>query len=218
MIAFRNRRFLPTVTFFLAGALLLLPVADLVPALAAKAQDKCESELAEAENKYQLGELDAAIELVNQCLKKTGLTLEESEKAYKLLGKAYHAKGLLEEARQNLRKLLELIPNWRPNPEVDPPSFQRLAEEVIREMEERKTAPPAVEEQPTPKPEPERAGPPPSKKGGKGVLFVVGGVGLLGVALALGIIIDDGNGNGNGNGTTTTPTKLADPPPLPPVP
>jgi len=123
---------------FLVLALLITPVFDIVSPLIAWSQDKCETELAEAENKYQLGELDEVIELVNRCLDKGDVNVEELEKAYKLLGKTYHAKGLLEQAKEHLKTLLKMIPNWRPNPDLDTPSFQRLAEEVITEMEQKK--------------------------------------------------------------------------------
>jgi len=98
-------------------------------------EQTCEELLAEAENKYFEGLLDQTIELVNVCLNQQDSTVEQREKGYKLLGKAYHAKGLLEQAKDNIRKLVELIPNWQPNPNIDTPSFARMAEEVIAEME-----------------------------------------------------------------------------------
>jgi len=107
---------------------------------AAHAQEKCKYELTEAEKKYQDGFFDEAITLLLACVNKSGLAVDESERAYKLLAKAYHANQLLNEAKEALKKLLALAPNWKPNPVTDPPPFQRLAEEVIKEIEQQKLA------------------------------------------------------------------------------
>ncbi len=119
----------------LVPATALIPILDLVAPLTAQPQDKCGDILKQAENKYEEGLLDETIALVNRCLDQKGLGLEESENAYKLLGKAYYAKGLLTQSKENLKKLLELVPNWKPNRDLETPSFVQLAEEVIKEME-----------------------------------------------------------------------------------
>ncbi|MGH7597539.1 MAG: hypothetical protein ACREOI_14390 [bacterium] len=99
------------------------------------AQSPCEKDLAEAEAQYQLGRLEEAIASVNRCLSKGEIGMAERERCYLLLGKANHAKSLLDSARTYLRKLLELIPSWRPDPENDSPSFRQLAAEVIQKFE-----------------------------------------------------------------------------------
>lgn len=202
-----------TLVGFLIIALLITPIFDIVSALAARSQDKCQTELAEAESKYQLGQLDEAIKLVNRCFEKDELSIKESEKAYKLLGKAYHAKGFLEQAKENLRELLQLLPNWRPNPDLDTPSFQRLAEEVIREMEQEKPTEPAIEEpqrkeavEPVQQPE-EAVGPQeepvtepveqPQKRRSKTALWIgIGGVIVGGVVAGVAL---SGNGKTKGS-------------------
>ncbi len=192
---------------FLVLALLIIPVLDIVSALIASPQDKCAIELEQAENKYQLGELDEVIELVNRCLVKGDVNVEEMEKAYKLLGKAYHAKGLLKQAKENLRKLLKLIPNWRPSPDMDTPSFQRLAEEVISEMEQKKPTEPAIEEpqreevveteQPKQEPVVETTQRP-QKGGSRAKLWMaIGGTVLVGTVAA--IALSGGGENGKGS-------------------
>jgi hypothetical protein len=125
-------------------------------ALPALAQDKCKTDLQEAQKKYDEGQLDEAIALLNGCLRRGNLTTVESEKIYTLLAKANHAKELLDRARENLKQLLTLVPSWRPNPEVDPPAFQKFAETVIKEVK------------------------PTEKSGGKKWLFIGGGAAAAG--------------------------------------
>lgn len=184
---------------------LSLSLTDAISAVVVQQQDTCEELLAEAETKYFEGLLDETIELVNVCLNQDEITLEQREKGYKLLGKAYHAKGLLEQAKDNIRKLLELIPNWQPNPNVDTPSFQRLAEEVIAEIErQEEQAEREQAEQPA-----EQTEPPPSeseKGGSKALLFIAGGGAIAAGALVFALT---GGGGGGAN------NQLPDPPPLP---
>jgi tetratricopeptide (TPR) repeat protein len=99
------------------------------------AQSPCEKELAAAESHYQFGRFEEAIASVNRCLSKGEIGTVERERCYLLLGKIHHAQSLLDSAKTYLRKLLELLPSWRPDPENDSPSFQQLAAEVIREFE-----------------------------------------------------------------------------------
>ncbi|HEX9652801.1 MAG TPA: hypothetical protein VGA99_03745 [bacterium] len=200
---------------FLIAALILAPILDTIETVWAMAQDKCGDILKEAEGKYQEGLLDETISLVNRCLDQKGLSLEESEDAYKLLGKAYHAKGLLSQSKDNLRKLLELIPNWRPNPDLETPSFVRLAEEVIKEMEQQEPQPPVS--QPTkpeePKPEEPKSREPaqPRKKGGGKKWLFIGGGGAVVAGLVFALA-------GGGGGGGAVGERLPDPPVLPPNP
>jgi tetratricopeptide (TPR) repeat protein len=192
-------------------ALILTPVLDVISGAAAY-QDKCGELLKEAETKYREGLLDETIALVNRCLDEKGLSLEESEDAYKLLGKAYHAKGLLTQSKENLRKLLELIPNWQPNPDLETPSFIRLAEEVIKEMEQQKPQPAPVKP-PQEEPKKEETKPvaaQPKKKSSKTWLFVAGG-GLVAGGLVLALA-------GGGGGGAAGGQQLPSPPVLPPNP
>ena len=204
----------------------LVPIIDVVALLAALPQDKCGELLKEAEGKYQEGLLDETISVVNRCLDQKGLSLEESEDAYKLLGKAYHAKGLLVQSKENLRKLLELIPNWRPDKDLETPSFVNLAEEVIKEIEEQKKQEPPVQppKQEEPKKEEVKKEEPkieepkqvepvttqPKRKGSKTWLFLAGG-GLVAGGLAFALA-----GGGGGGGATSQ--QLPAPPALPPNP
>ena len=165
--------------------------------------------------------LTEAIALVNGCLNEADVSAEDSERAYKLLGKAFHAKGLLEQAKENLKKLLQLIPNWQPDPDIDTPSFQRLAEQVIRELQQQQ-AQPQLQKEPPPQQEqsPTQAEPAPAQPaktgGSKAFLFIGGGGALVAgliIALAGGGGGDGGDGGGNGPPAIV---PLADPPALPP--
>jgi hypothetical protein len=166
------------------------------------AQSPCEKELADAETKYQLGNLDEAIIIVNGCLEKSDIGDLERERGYLLLGKAHHAKSLLDSARTYLRKLLVLIPSWRPDPENDSPSFQQLAEEVINVFEKERLAQAQQARQQT-KPEAEEPAITPSRRNKKW-LWIGGGALAAGAAAFL---IFQGEEN--------PPARLPDPPVLP---
>lgn len=157
-------------------SLLLAALLNLLAFTELLAQEQCAKELADAEEKFQRGRLNETIALATGCLEKRDLALAESERAYKLLGKAYYAKGLLNNAKENLRKLLELIPDWRPDPEIDNPSFRKLAEEVIKEVEQEKLAQQQPIRQEQPPDSQHVVQPPPTKKGGgKKWLWLGGG-------------------------------------------
>jgi tetratricopeptide (TPR) repeat protein len=183
----------------LVWALIFTPLFQTFSIPFAQAQDMCKTELAEAEQKYQEGSLDEAIALVTRCLEKNGLAIAESERAHKLLGKAYYAKGLLDKARENLRKLLELIPNWKPDPETDAPAFCRLAEEVIKEVEQQRQAQQQKQEQ---KQEPKH-------DGGKKWLWIGGGGAVAAGAIAVLLASkDETRGNGRLPNPPTPPPRL----------
>jgi tetratricopeptide (TPR) repeat protein len=121
-------------------SVVLALIISAMPASMAQAQSPCEKELAAAESQYQLGRFEEAIASVNRCLSKSEIGTLERERCYLLLGKIHHAQSLLDSARTYLRKLLELIPSWRPDPENDSPSFQQLAAEVIQKFEAERQA------------------------------------------------------------------------------
>ena len=143
----------------------------------AQAQNQSARELTEAEAKLQAGRLNEAIAQARSCLEKSALDTAAHTRAYKLLGKAYYAKGLLDAAKENLRKLLGLIPEWRPDPEKDSPSFQIMVEEVIQEMKTEKQAQqpgPAAQDVKKPDDKPATV-PSPRKSGGRKWLLIGGG-------------------------------------------
>lgn len=95
---------------------------------------QCDKELAEAEQKYNSGQFDEAIQLITGCLEKPSITENEKKQAYRLLGLTYIAQDYLKEAKAAVRRLLDLIPNYKADTIQDPPSFANLVEEVRSEM------------------------------------------------------------------------------------
>ena len=99
---------------------------------------QCDKELAEAEQNYNNGRFDEAIQLITGCLDKPSITEDEKKQAYRLLGLTYIAQDYLKEAKAAVRRLLTLIPNYKADTVQDPPSFANLVKEVRDEMESEK--------------------------------------------------------------------------------
>ena len=189
-----------SMALLLAALLYFTPFLDtLTLPLAYAQQFDCKKNLTEAEQKFRQGKLDEAIQMITTCLKTGELTIEQNEWAYKLLGKAKHAKGLIDDAKQALRQLLGLVPDWRPNPEIDTPTFRKFAEDVIEEIGRKPVSIfPGQKEQPIKeKPSIE------SKKSSKKWLLIGGGAVVAG-----GILLLASSGGGGGG----------DPPPNPALP
>jgi tetratricopeptide (TPR) repeat protein len=125
-------------------------ISTAIPSLnvLAQIQDKCAAELAEAEQKYKLGQSQQAIAAVRRCLNKSDLTHADKIQAYRLLALAHIVDDSLNQARQAIRNLLEIEPNYNPAPD-DRPSFARLVAEVKEQI---------------PKPTQEPVVPPPPEK------------------------------------------------------
>lgn len=96
---------------------------------------QCDKDLDEAEQRYNSGRFDEAIQLISGCLEEPGITEDEKKQAYRLLGLTYIAQDYLEEAKAAVRRLLDLIPNYKPDTVQDPPTFTNLVEEVRSEIE-----------------------------------------------------------------------------------
>jgi hypothetical protein len=176
----------------------------------AQAQDKCTIELAEAERKFQEeGRFDEAIDLLLGCLSKGGLTIADSARAYHLLAKVYYAKQLLKESHETLEKLLHLVPDWKPNPAIDTPPFQKLADEVITAVEQERKQQEEETLQKTPPVEPAKIVTQAKKGGGKKWLWIgLGTAALSGGAVA----VLAGGGKNGGPPTPPVNRKLPDPP------
>ena len=146
----------------------MLLVLLLIGAMQARAQ-ACEDELAQADELYAQGQFDQAIRLLDRCLDKPEAAEAERQQAYQLKGLALVGKGLESDARETVRRLLELVPNYEPDPAEAPPQFVEMVEEVKREraqeeapaqeeaapVSEERPLPPAVQPQPpaqTPRP------------------------------------------------------------------
>jgi len=165
----------------------------------AQAQDDCKTKFTRAETAFNNGRLDETIDLLSDCVYKGKLAPADEQRAIKLLSFSYLAKDYVDQAKNTIRKLLELVPSYEPDPNQDPPDFARMVKEVKTEMTAPGPGEPPAETTPAVK-----------KKKSKTWLFVGGGAVVAGgvAALALG-------GGGGGGPVTPPPTPLPMPPPLP---
>jgi tetratricopeptide (TPR) repeat protein len=191
-----------TRTFALAlmGLLFFLSLSAEV----AQAQEDCPAKLTQAENAYTNGRFDEAIDLLSECVNKGKLSRAEEQRALKLLGLAFLAKDYVEQAKNTIQKLLELVPGYEPDPDQDPPVFtnmvKQMKEEARRKEQEKKPLEPAPKQ------------PEVKKKGGGRKLLLIGGAAAVGIGAALAL------GGGGGGGTMPPPSTnqtLPTPPPLP---
>ena len=188
-----------SLVFFLITGLLFSPMPGVISM--AFAQGKCTQELNDAEEKYNTGRFDEAIESITKCLNKSGITEDEKMRAYRLLGLAYIAKDYLEDAKTAVQKLLDMVPNYVSDPVQDPPPFTKMVEEVKEQKLTQKKEPVPRVTQVT---EPEE------QKGGSKKWYYIGG-GVLAAGVLVGIIAS-GGGDGNGNGPAEA---LPGPPSIP---
>jgi hypothetical protein len=99
---------------------------DAVPKAAA--QNKCVQEMVEAREKYNNGDFSAAIAVLRNCLRKSGLTPAEKKQAYELLALIRVATDDTVQAKHVLQQLWKVAPNYNPNlVEEAPALFIRLA-------------------------------------------------------------------------------------------
>lgn len=159
-----------------------------------QAQISCETELTEAQQKYDNGRFDEAIEMVQRCLEQSGLSEATQLRAYRLMALAYQGKDYVSQAREAIRQLLKLVPNYMPDPVQDTPSYIELVNQVRAENMPVTTVPtaPITEKK---------------KGGGKKWLFIGGGA--VGAAVIAAVLLGGGN---EGNG----PEPPLDPLPIPP--
>ena len=118
---------------YLFMALIFIPIAGKFGSINAQSIEACAEELKEAQNKYDTGRFDEVIEIVNECLSNENLSQENKRKAYRLLGLTYVAKDYLAEAKTAVSKLLDIVPNYEPDPEQDPPTYVNIISEEIKE-------------------------------------------------------------------------------------
>lgn len=116
------------------ASLFLLLICMAAPVKQSQAQNSsCDKEITEANDLYALGQFDQTIIIVDQCLARQGIPEEERRAAYRLKGLSYIGKGLEGDAKASVRRLLDLVPNYTPDPILDPPDFVSLIDEVKSE-------------------------------------------------------------------------------------
>lgn len=112
----------------LRALLLLACFAFAAPAFA----QNCTNALQRAENSYQSGEFDNAIDRLTTCIEAGRFSDEERRQAYRLIGLSYIGKDREADARAAVAALLDVAPNYEPDPAIDPPPFVRMVSEMRR--------------------------------------------------------------------------------------
>ncbi len=187
---------LPRHRLFAGGALLAALILGSAPDAAAQPREKCTQERQEAENHYLEGRFAEAVALLQTCLRRETLFLDEAVAVYRLLGLAHLNGGEPEQAQAAVADLLDLVPTYEADPVQDPPSYtalvnlareERRAAEEQRAAEERRAEaePPQIAPPEPPVTAAEERPPPSALRGAKTWLLATGGAVVVFTAVAL---------------------------------
>ena len=100
----------------------------------AQVDNLCEKLMNEAEVEYKTGLWTEAIDHINQCLNEPKITEVEKGTAYRLLGLVYIAIELEKEANDAVRNLLIMVPNYKIDPDRDPPQLKRIIDNISQKL------------------------------------------------------------------------------------
>ena len=181
----------------LAISMFLLWLAALVPDRV-QAQASCEQALPTATRYYNDARFEEAIGLLNRCLEQGAFSEAEQHHVYTLLSMLCFANREEAEARQAIRVLLSLKPDYQPDPIRDQPSYRALVEDVRSRMQPVQAA--------ASMPEVVAATGRPNRRGFRKWLYAGGGAVLTGAAFLLINSVGQSNQGGGSN----------PPPPRPP--
>ena len=112
----------------------LLAIPVLVPETALGQDQDCTNFLGEADAMYAQGDFDGTISLINRCIDDEAISESNRRIAYRLIGLSYIGKGVEGDAKEAVRQLLTLVPNYEPDPVMDPPNFVSMVAEVRQEI------------------------------------------------------------------------------------
>ena len=115
-------------------AVLLLTSVGIMSAHS-QATSQCAEEYNQAETAYFNAEFDRAIRLLRTCLEEADLRPATQIRFYRLLGFAYIAQGNHSAARTAVERILDLDPDYAPDPETDRPDYVELVREVKADRE-----------------------------------------------------------------------------------
>lgn len=132
------------VTAAIIGVIIFAFILPTLSPIMAQTQSACDEKIKQAEQKFYDGLFDDAITLLNSCLKESSVTKQERARAHELLAKVYLGKDYQEQAENAIRKLLELVPTYTPNPDKDTPTYVALVEKIRSQQPEE---PQATDEQ-----------------------------------------------------------------------
>ncbi|MFQ5639220.1 MAG: hypothetical protein ACE5IR_14655 [bacterium] len=165
----------------------LLPLMILIPEHRSPvyAQDKCENAIQKANGHIARAYFEDAIELLLHCQPQLK-DLDEKLEALRLLGLAYVGQNYLEHAKKTVYKLLDLAPDWEPDPDQNPPQFIKIVNVVKQQKQEAQKVPTTnvpgeTDEQ--------------KKKGGGKKWLLIAGGGAVAAALTIALISGGGGDN-----------------------
>lgn len=92
----------------------------------------CVSLLSRAEAAYRSGRFEDALDEIDRCLLSRNAEEWERAQAFHLQALVYLARGDRDLARASTAKMLNLAPEFRPDPLLDPPPFVELVREIQR--------------------------------------------------------------------------------------
>ena len=100
------------------------------------AQNKslCADSLKEAEANYNAGNWQESIRLINKCLSEPNISETEKGEAYRLLGLVYIAQELEKEANDAVKNLLLMVPNYKTDPDRDPPPLTKMIDDISQKL------------------------------------------------------------------------------------
>ncbi len=140
MIRSFNKNTPNSMTIYLVLAFFHLQVIFLNPqgnsALYASDQSGCRDRLDQAEEFYYDGDFNKSIEIINQCLQEQSISNNDRNRAYTILVRIYLAKEDIQTAKENVRKILKLEPEYQPTIEQETPKFVNFVAEVKKEQEQ----------------------------------------------------------------------------------
>lgn len=95
----------------------------------------CINNLTEADEARRRGQFEQAISLLEQCKDNSALSILDRSTAHKIIAKSYEGLQREQDAKAAIRSLLEIAPDYEPDPNLDSPSFVELVNEVRAESQ-----------------------------------------------------------------------------------
>jgi hypothetical protein len=100
----------------------------------AQTNGQCTEQLNTAEEKYQARKWSEAIDLIDQCLMKSNLSVVERGKAYRILSLVYIAMQSEKKANDAVKNMLKMIPNYKIEPDRDSPLLQKMIDDMAQTL------------------------------------------------------------------------------------
>jgi hypothetical protein len=114
---------------------IFLIITFIVPDKLLKAQQtECSKILDKAQNLYLEGKFDESVNLIQSCTASKQLTKAEKRQVYKIMSQIELARGDQDKAKENIRLLLQIDPDFQPTIEQETPTYVQLVESVRQEI------------------------------------------------------------------------------------